>query len=235
MQNKQLRLPRRKAERFRLAAALAFVCLAVPAFAAGGKSAPASASPGPAEVVRTASQNIMHALNENKAKLKSNPALARRLVRKYLLPHLDFEVTSQAVLGRYWRAASPAQRKEFEKAFLHYLITTYSKGVEEYPSAKVEVLPFRGDPSQKYVRVRSRIIVPNHQPIEVDYALVKSDSTWKVFDVLIAGVSYVKTYQSEFQSEIRRTSLDALIKRLQHAKAPKTVTAMKAAAPGTGK
>ncbi len=233
MQNKRLPLPFRRARRLRLAGALALACLTVPAFAAGAaRPAAASTAPGPAEVVQTASQNIMQALRENRAKLKGNPALAKELVRKYLVPNLDFDMTSQAVLGRYWRAATPEQRKAFEQAFLHYLITTYSKGVEEYPGAKVEVLPFRGDASQRFVRVRSRIIVPHHDPIEVDYAMVKSDSGWKVFDVLIAGVSYVKTYQSEFQAEIRRTSLDALIKRLQHAKAPKTVTAMKAATPG---
>jgi phospholipid transport system substrate-binding protein len=217
-------------------AAFALLALALPALAASPKPAAkkSASATGPAAVVRQASNGIMQALDTHKAKLKHDPALAHKLVRKYLLPHLAFDVTSQAVLGRYWRAATPAQRKAFEHAFLHYLITTYSKGVQDYPGAKVEVLPFRGDKSQKYVRVRSRIHVPDHKPIAVDYAMVHKDGAWKVFDVLIAGVSYVKTYQSEFQAEIRRTSLKALIKRLQRTQAPKTMTALKAAAPGTG-
>ncbi|MGH8274630.1 MAG: MlaC/ttg2D family ABC transporter substrate-binding protein [Gammaproteobacteria bacterium] len=237
MQNRPNHPPFRKPRRLRFAGALALVVLAAPAFAATPKPAtskPATQAPGPAAVIKDTSSHILSALDANRAKLKHDPALANKLVRKYLLPNLAFDMTSQAVLGRYWRAATPAQRKAFQQAFLHYLITTYSKGIQHYHGAKVKVLPFRGDKSQKYVRVRSQIIVPDHSPIEVDYALVHTDSGWKVFDVIIAGVSYVKTYQSEFQAEVRRTSLAALIKRLQHTQAPKTLTAMKARAPGTG-
>lgn len=229
--------PSLRPKRLRPAAVLALACLVAPAFAAAPKPATSQAAAqasGPAAVVRASSQKILDELKANEAKLKGNPALTRKLIKKYLLPHLAFGITSQAVLGRYWRSATPAQRKAFKQGFLHYLIATYSKGVAHYHGAKVKVLPFRGDKSKKYVRVRSRVLPSGHKPIEVDYAMVHTDSGWKVFDVIIAGVSYVKTYQSEFHAEVRRTSLAALIKRLQHTRAPKTLTAMKARAPGTG-
>lgn len=212
------------------AAVLALVAAGTYA-ATNGKAAPSASASSPEAVIQQASSRVLKALNENKGKLKTNPALAQDLVRKYLLPDFDFDLTSQLVLGRYWRTATPAQRKEFEQGFLHYLTSTYAKGLQQYNGAKIEVLPFRGDADQKYVKVRSRLIIPDHEPIEVDYALVKTDAGWKVFDVIIAGISYVKTYQSEFQSEVRRTSLAALIKRLQTAKAPASLTAMKAATP----
>lgn len=199
---------------------------------APAKSADNGAS-DPAAVVKETSQQILQALNANEAKLKANPQYARKLVEKNLMPHFDFNLTSQQVLGRYWRTASPEQRKAFKKAFLHYLTATYAKGLQHYDGAKVNVLPFRGDADKRYVKVRSKIVVPNHSPVEVNYALVKHDNGWKLFDVIIEGVSYVRTYQTEFQSEIRRSSLDALIKRLQNTKAPKTLTAMKAAMPAT--
>ncbi|MGH8426536.1 MAG: MlaC/ttg2D family ABC transporter substrate-binding protein [Gammaproteobacteria bacterium] len=192
-----------------------------------------SQSSDPAAVVKGASTQVINALNKNAAKLKTDPALAAQLVNQYLLPHFDFDFTCQLILGRYWRTATPVQRQEFEKVFLHYLTTTYAKGIQNFNGATVTVLPFRGDASQQYVKVRSQVKSPDHQPIEVDYALRKTPGGWMAFDVIIAGVSYVQTYQNEFQSEIQRTSLDALIKRLQTAKAPKTLTAMKAAAAGT--
>ncbi|MDN5864683.1 MAG: ABC transporter substrate-binding protein [Gammaproteobacteria bacterium] len=187
----------------------------------------------PAALIEKVSNQLIDALNANKAKLKANPEFARQLVQKYLLPHFDFDLTSQLVLGRYWRTATPAQREAFKEGFLHYLTATYSKGLQHYDNVKVEVLPFRGDTSERYVKVRSNIVVPNHSPISVNYALVKDGNGWKVFDFIIEGISYVRTYQTEFRSEIRHTSLEALIKRLQNAKAPASLTAMKAAVPST--
>lgn len=195
--------------------ALVFV-LVVPAWAAdsGGKIR------GPVAVVRHASQQVLSALNKNASKLKDNPALAEKLVKKDLLPYFDFDFTSQLVLGRAWRTATPAQRKAFQAAFLHYLTSTYVKGIQGFNGAKVQVLPFRGDASKQFVTVRTRVTATNHNPVSVDYVLHKTAQGWKAFDVKIAGVSYVQTYRNEFQSEIQRTSLKALIKRLQNAQKP---------------
>jgi phospholipid transport system substrate-binding protein len=197
--------------------------------------APASASASdPAAVVKQVSSQIIGALNAHQDKLKGNPQYIQKLVKKYLLPHFDFDLTSQLVLGRYWRTASPEQRKDFKAGFLHYLTATYAAGLKHYQGgAKVKVMPFRGDASKRYVKVRSTIVIPHHDSVNVNYALVKHDDGWQLFDMIIEGVSYVRTYQTEFQSEIRHSSLDALIKRLQHTKAPKTLTAMKAAMPAT--
>ncbi len=218
----------RVASKFMLGSALAL--LAVGAAAGQSVTAPsANTATDPATVVRQTSNKIISELNTHETELKKDPQIAEKLVREYLLPNFDFEFTSQLVLGRYWRMATSQQRKEFEQAFLHYLVMTYAKGLENYRGAKVQVLPFRGDVSQEFVTVRTRVDTPDHEPMEIDYALRKTSDGWKAFDVKIAGVSYVQTYRNEFQSEIQRTSLAALIKRLQHAQTPKSLTAMKAA------
>lgn len=197
---------------------LALACLvAAPVMAATSGN---GKTEGPVAVVRQASQQVLTALNKNEGKLKDNPALAEKLVREDLLPYFDFDFTSQLVLGRAWRTATPAQRKEFEQAFLHYLTETYAKGVSGFHGAKVQVLPFRGNTSDQFVTVQTRVTAENHEPVSVDYVLRKTPDGWKAFDVKIAGVSYVQTYRNEFQSEIQRTSLQALIKRLQNAQEP---------------
>jgi phospholipid transport system substrate-binding protein len=195
----------------------AILALGIAASAGAVTTPPAS---DPASVVKQTSTEIINALDQNEAKLKQDPSIAEDLVKKYLLPNFDFDLTCQLVLGRYWRTATSAQRQEFEQAFLHYLTTTYANGIKGYHGASIEVLPFRGDTSQQYVKVRTQVSTPDHQPIEVDYALTKTPDGWKAFDVIIAGVSYVQTYQNEFQAEVQRTSLDALIKRLQTASPP---------------
>lgn len=203
--------------------------LAISASAATG-----SAAGDPASVVKQASNAVVQALNQNEAKLKTDPKLASELVKKYLLPNFDFDFTCQLVLGRYWRTATAAQRQEFEQAFLQYLTTTYAKGIENFHGASIDVLPFRGDTSQQYVKVRTQVKTPDHEPVEVDYSMKKTADGWKAFDVIIAGVSYVQTYQNEFQSEIRRTSLAALIKRLGSSAPPSSLTAKKPSSAGTG-
>ncbi len=197
---------------------LALACLvAAPVMAATSGN---GKTEGPVAVVRQASQQVLTALNKNEGKLKDNPALAEKLVREDLLPYFDFDFTSQLVLGRAWRTATPAQRKEFEQAFLHYLTETSAKGVSGFHGAKVQVLPFRGNTSDQFVTVQTRVTAENHEPVSVDYVLRKTPDGWKAFDVKFAGVSYVQTYRNEFQSEIQRTSLQALIKRLQNAQEP---------------
>ena len=193
----------------------ALVLIAPLALAAGSDSGKKS-NQGPVAVVRDASQQVLVQLEKNASKLSDNPALAEKIVKEYLLPHWDFDFTSQLVLGRAWRTATPAQRKAFEKAFLHYLTTTYAKGISGFKGAKVQLLPFRGDTSKQFVTVQTRVEAENHQPVEVDYVMHKTQDGWKAFDVKIAGVSYVQTYRNEFQAEIRRTSLQALIARLEH-------------------
>lgn len=212
-----------------LASAAAGLALAKTAPHAATAPAAQSAN-NPATVVRQASTQIIDALNSHQAEIDKDPQLIQKLVREYLLPHFDFDFTSQLVLGRAWRTASPEQRKAFEEAFLHYLTATYAEGLKNYQGAKVEVLPFRGDASQEFVTVRTNVSTSGHEPVEVDYALHKTEHGWKAFDVKIAGVSYVQTYRNEFQQELQQTSLGALIKRLQNAQAPKSLTAVKAAA-----
>ncbi len=195
------------------------LALAVVLLAPVGAVAAGSRTQGPVTVVRNASQQVLAALNKNVSRLKDNPALAEKLVKEDLLPYFDFDFTSQLVLGRAWRTATPTQRKAFQAAFLHYLTSTYAKGIQGFHGARVQVLPFRGDASQQFVTVQTRVSAENHRPISVDYVLHQTAQGWKVFDVKIAGVSYVQTYRNEFQSEIRRTSLKALIKRLQKVQA----------------
>ena len=194
---------------------MALALIAPLALAAGSDSGNKSAE-GPVAVVREASQQVLNQLEKNSSKLSDNPDLAEKIVKNYLLPHWDFDFTSQLVLGRAWRTATPAQRKAFEEAFLHYLTATYAKGISGFHGAKVQVLPFRGDTSKEFVTVQTRVEAENHQPVDVDYVMHKTPEGWKAFDVKIAGVSYVQTYRNEFQSEIKRTSLQALIARLQH-------------------
>lgn len=194
-----------------------------PALAAATSSHPAAAASeaGPAQVVRETATKLLKVLDQHQSELKKNPEEAYKLVHEYLLPHFDFDLTAQLVLGRFWRTATPAQRKEFKHVFLRYLINTYATGLAHYKGAKIKVLPFRGNPNHQYVKVRTKVYPDDQSPVEVDYALTKTPSGWKAFDVIIEGISYVQTYRTQFDAEVERTSLNALISKLKQEKAGK--------------
>ncbi|MEL7187884.1 MAG: ABC transporter substrate-binding protein, partial [Pseudomonadota bacterium] len=91
----------------------------------------------------------------------------------------------------------------------------YADGVLEYEQDKVEIQPFRGDASKKRTKVRSTVELNDGSRVAVDYDLVKRESGWLIFNVVIEGVSYVRNYRAELDTEIRGSSLDAVIQRLE--------------------
>ncbi|MGA7964443.1 MAG: ABC transporter substrate-binding protein [Gammaproteobacteria bacterium] len=206
------------------------------AFGQGNKGAMVASSPvspeNPAMIIQRASTQFIEALNRHEAQIKKNPQEIDKLVHKYLLPHFDLSFTTRLVLGHYWSVSTPAQRKAFSQAFIHYLLAVYAKGIASYHSAKVQVLPLQGGASRQFVSVATLVQVPNSQPVAVDYAMHRVFGSWKIFDVKVMGISFVLTYRDQYQDEIKQTSLTALIKRLQHVQSPKSVTVLAAATSG---
>ena len=91
----------------------------------------------------------------------------------------------------------------------------YADGVLDFEHDRVKVLPFRGDTSKRTVVVKTRVDLEDGTNVSVNYTLVGKESGWMMFDVMIEGVSYVRNFRAEFDSEIRGTSLDDVIARLE--------------------
>lgn len=170
----------------------------------------------PDKVVENTAKDMFSAMNANKSDLKQHPEKLYDLIGKILLPNFDFDVASRLVLGRYWHSATPTQRKAFEDAFYKFLVHSYANGMLKgnYSERNVAVEPWRGSESDTRAMVRSKVMRENAAPVEVDYAMVKTKTGWKAFDVTIEGISYVINYRNQFGPEIEKNGLDALIKRL---------------------
>ncbi|MGH8371912.1 MAG: MlaC/ttg2D family ABC transporter substrate-binding protein [Gammaproteobacteria bacterium] len=192
---------------------LALLLSSSAAIADTGKPA---ATPSPDQVVRDTAKSMFSAMNQNKEELKKHPEKLYGLIGNILLPNFDFDYASRLVLGRYWRSATPAQRKAFEDAFYKFLVHSYADGMLKgnYSERDVAVEPWRGTDSDTRTLVRSKVMRENAPPVEVDYAMVKTKGGWKAFDITIEGISYVMNYRNQFGSEIEQNGLDALIKRL---------------------
>lgn len=158
---------------------------------------------------------IDQALSERRAELEADNEALYALLDDILLPRFDRKYASQLVLARNWRTATPQQRSDFTDVFYKSLLQRYASGILEFDANRIEVLVYRGDDSKKRTTVKTIVTLDNGTKVPVNYALVKRESGWLIFDVVIEGISYIRNYRVEMNAEIRRTSLDAVIARLR--------------------
>ena len=151
------------------------------------------------------------------------------LVDQVLLPHFDTEYSARLVLGHHWTTASDDQRQRFVKAFYKSLLNNYGDALVDFTADKLKVFPYTGDPNAPYATVRTQVRKNDGSQVAVNYSLHRTDQGWKAWDVVIEGISYVKSFRDDFEPEIDQKGLDEVITRLE---AGDTPGAIKGAASG---
>jgi len=137
------------------------------------------------------------------------------LVEAKVLPHFDFTRMTRLAVGAPWRRASTAQQQSLTNEFRLLLVYTSTNAFTQYRDQVVEYKPLKLQPGDTEVVVRSLVKQKGGgDPIDINYSMEKNDSSWKVYDVTIAGVSLVQNYRSTFSSEIQKAGIDGLIATL---------------------
>jgi len=190
---------------------LKFTVLAATAIAIATGVAEAS----PNTVIEESVALLTEKLDGRKEELAADRQALYALIDEILLPRFDRRFAAQVVLAKHWRTASDEQKSRFIEAFYQALVRRYADGVLEFDPDKITVLPYRGDETKKRTKVRTTIALDDGSKAAVDYDLVKRENGWLVFNVVIEGVSYVRNYRTELDAEIRSSSLDAVIARLE--------------------
>jgi len=176
----------------------------------------AQAQTAPDKLVKDVANDVLKSLREDPDLRTSNPTKMAELIEKKVAPHFDFERMARLAVGRNWREASDDQKKLLIEQFRQLLVRSYSTAYSAYRNIAVEVKPARMNAGDDDVQVKSEIKLPGGAPpVNVDYAMYKNDSEWKVYDVIVDGVSLVTTYRSTFTEEIRQNGIDGLIKSLR--------------------
>jgi phospholipid transport system substrate-binding protein len=136
-------------------------------------------------------------------------------VHSVIYPHADFDLISSLVLGKLWKEATPAEKDNFKREFQTLLIRTYSRAFVEFKDWSIRYLPVNPEEDERKVVVKTEILQPGLQPIAVNYRMLNSKGAWKVYDILIEGVSLVTNYRTSFKNEVERTgSLQEVISQL---------------------
>lgn len=197
----------------RLAAALFAAALVVTA--APAQVAASETLSQPQQVIQQVSDGLMRVLREDRTLLQNDPAYVHRLVDELFLPHVDFDRVSALVLGPHWRQASEAQRAQFREAFKGLLIHTYAAALNELSEWQIRFPPERPSASGRDLTVRTQVMRPGGEPIDVDYRMHEKGGRWLAFDVSVAGVSLLNAYRSTFTQMARERGIDGLIAELE--------------------
>ena len=176
-----------------------------------------AATQSPRELVQGQAERVLEALVERRAEFKSEPAKLESFVLAELEGTFDRQYSARLVLGRHSRGVPDATIVAFADALMKNLMRRYGKAMLEFdPNMKVRVLSETPMREGKLVRVATEIQRAAGSPVPVDYMLRDVGGQWKVFDVLVEGVSYVQTYRTQFEEQLRHQSLDEVIQGLRN-------------------
>lgn len=194
-----------------------FAVACVGASQVGAQTAPV---PAAAPVAQTPEAFVQLITNDVMATVKSDKAIQSGDLRKItavvdskIMPNVNFVRMTAAAVGPAWRRATPDQRLRLQNEFKTLLVYTYAGAAAQVKDQVIEYLPSRGRSNDTDVIVRT-VVKGKGDPIQLNYRLEKSGSTWKVYDVNVLGAWLVQTHQSSFAQEINASGIDGLISKL---------------------
>jgi phospholipid transport system substrate-binding protein len=186
--------------------AAGFCCVVAASFAL--------AQEAPDALVKRVAQETLQTIKSDPKVQAGDQQRIREVVETKLLPYFDFERITALAMGRNWRQATPEQQKQLVDLFRALLVRTYSGALAQYRDQTMDYKPLRADASATDVTVRTEVVRQGQVPVQIDYSMAKSSSAWKVYDVIVGGVSLVTNYRDEFNEQIKNGGIDNLIKTL---------------------
>ena len=180
-------------------------------FAASGALANEEA---PDAMIRKVTDDVLNIVRQDKDIRSGNTKKAIELVEAKVLPNFNFQRMTALAMGRDWNKANADQKKRLTDEFKTLLVRTYSNALTGYKDQTIRYKPAKLQAGDTEVMVRTEIVQPGNKPIPLDYSLEKQPEGWKVYDVVVAGVSLVTNYRDTFNQEVRANGVDGLIDML---------------------
>ncbi len=182
------------------------------AFAGGQTAAPATSTAAtPSKLVLDNSTRVLTTLEARRAEFTTDRAALQKFISAEFEQMFDSKYAAQLVLGRHGRGAADADVNRFAKALTSNLMGRYGSSLLDFNTRlKVRIkseTPLRGG---AMVKVSSEFLRQGGDPIPVDYLMRKVGNDWKVFDVMVEGVSFVQTFRNQFDEPLARKSINEI-------------------------
>ncbi len=171
----------------------------------------AHAQEAPDVLIQQVTEEVLEIIRKDKDIQGGNTQKVIDLVDKKVLPHFNFQHMTALALGKEWRKANSQQQQQLTQEFKTLLVRTYSNALTGYKNQKVVYKPFKMAVGETDVLVRTEVMQPGSKPVQLDYSLEKLDGSWKVYDVVVAGISLVTNYRDQFAQEVRSGGIDGLV------------------------
>ena len=176
---------------------------------------------GPEELVKQVTAEVLDALKSDKKLASGDRQAALKLAEEKVLPHIDFEEATRLAVGRAWSQATPEQKKRLTTEFRRMLVRVYSNAIQPYEGQSIQVSPVRMKAGDSEATVHNTFKrAGGGKPVGFDYSMRKTEQGWKIYDIVVEGVSLVLTYRSEFDGLVKQEGVDGLIKRLASKNSP---------------
>ena len=168
----------------------------------------------PDVLVKNVTLEVVDLISKDKDIKSGNRAKLIQVIDSKVLPHFNFTAMTSLALGQNWNKATPEQKKRLTEEFRTLLVRTYASALAAYSEQKLEFRPLRAKPTDTDVTVQVRVLQAGAQPVPIDYSMEKTANGWKVYDVMVGGVSLVANYRTDFSTVVRESGIDGLIKKL---------------------
>ncbi len=168
----------------------------------------------PDAMVKKITNEVIEIVKQDRDIQAGNQRKINELVDAKVLPHFDFRRMTALALGRNWPKANAEQQKALTSEFRTLLVRTYSSALATYRNQVIEFKPLRAAAGETDVMVKTQVKQSGTEPVSIDYAMEKTPAGWKVYDVVVGGVSLVTNYRENFNGEIRDGGIDGLVKSL---------------------
>ena len=159
-------------------------------------------------------EEVMLFITENKSRLEDDDRFLTQKMNEIVIPKFDIELMSRIVVGkRNWNNISNEEKKNFILAFRNLMVKTYMKSLTAFEGEKIKFLPYVPGKRPDIAKVKSVYLLSEGE-IPVSYRLRKRNNKWKVYDIIIDGISLLKNYRSDFKSHINDFGIASLIDKL---------------------
>lgn len=172
------------------------------------------AQEAPDALVKRITEEVLLIVRTDKGLINGDTNRAVELIDQKVLPHFNFQRMTALAVGKEWRKATPEQQQKLTVEFKTLLVRTYSNALTGYKNQTVRYKNFKMNPADAEVTVQTEVLQPGGQPIQLDYSMEKQDKGWKVYDVVVGGISLVTNYRDQFGQEVRANGIDGLIKAI---------------------
>ncbi|MDD5367145.1 MAG: ABC transporter substrate-binding protein [Gallionellaceae bacterium] len=174
----------------------------------------AFAAAAPDTLARNTTNEVIQIVKQDDDIKNGRSSKVYALVETKILPHFDFQRMAKLAVARNWNIATPEQQQTLVDEFRSLLVRTYAASISSVSDYKVDFKPLRMASGDTDVIINSEVSKPGAPPITIDYRMEKMGEDWKVYDVVVDGVSLVTVYRNSFSSEVRRGGIDGLIQAL---------------------